>query len=1191
MAHASKPRIVGMIVLWAVAAGSALAAEKEQDRRGLVNAAMVKEAVAVDPAMKDPAWQKCAEMVLGDVGSAIPDKETTAVARVLFGPKHFYVAVTCKDDTDALKATVTERDGNVWNDDCVELFVSPDLINEGYFHFVFNAKGAVFDERCKGGEQDKSFNAKVEAKAAIDKGKGWTVVAAIPLADLGAWAGEDMVWRLNVTRTVSARGKAASKDTSWSTLGSANFHQPEAFGRAVGVTIPKLADGVNRQRDPGDDPEKFVPKAAANETRLNAVADIWVSDGFWEGVNEKISGMGKSRHFKIKSIQEFACVRFDVAPAVGREVKKATLYLRRDGSDKLRYIRTSTINQDWTEGDTADDYGPGSGGCFSFADFATKKPWAWEGSEITDVVMSNGNSLDAWAECQKMHNGWVKVDIDPKLIYAMIAGDTDGLCVMDGGTLLFTNNFIHSVQSKGYEPFLLVELGEPITTAPAAPKVTVETAPERSRLSGGAIKITIATDPAAFSYRVQLDGKDVARWRVHHPAKGAPTVFYLDELPSEKDLKVQVAAVGASGKASSFTTAGGTVSAALKNDRTLGKFTPPGAGAAPPEVAGKMRVWPAPPMVKIAPDKPETLQDDAGTKGSDVRKANAVWDGKKIGLFGARGEYVSYQLVIERLGGPLAGVKVAPAELKGPGGATIGGSEIELFKNWYALNGANAWQPAYCVPLAAGAAFEIPEPKRQGSVQATVKQRGKPDLTIESKFPEQQNQTVVVDVYVPKDAKPGKYAGSIAVSAEGVEAISLPVELEVFDFALPDKLSFWPELNAYQVVPTSYYVLAHQHRCVVNGASPGPQVSGAGKDMKVDWTKYDQAAGPLLDGSAFKNTRRAGVPIPVMYLPYADSWPTPLSQKNYAYNGPWGGGEEIVDRHYLNAPYIGDGLSQEYKDAFLAVQKQFVEHFKEKGWNNTEMQCFYGGKATHRSEYNVNMWWTTDEPYHLSDWLAVQFFNRLWADGRKAVGADPKIWVARSDISRPNWEGRMLEGIIDTQYGAMGTDLSNRRLRILHEETGVKINDYGSANGDADSNTQSVVLLMRVWLNGGNAHLPWQTIGSDMALDVGDRTGGGGNALLVPGKRFGLDVVGDYRLKALREGQQIIEYMTILAERTGMKREQIDAMLAKSVDISFGWKKGASLEDADAKKAATLRAWEIAQLRQKLAEMIVKAKP
>jgi len=254
------------------------------------------------------------------------------------------------------------------------------------------------------------------------------------------------------------------------------------------------------------------------------------------------------------------------------------------------------------------------------------------------------------------------------------------------------------------------------------------------------------------------------------------------------------------------------------------------------------------------------------------------------------------------------------------------------------------------------------------------------------------------------------------------------------------------------------------------------------------------------------------------------------------------------------------------------------------------LQCFYGGKATHRSEYNVNMWWTTDEPYHLSDWLAIQFFNRMWADGRKAAGGDPRIWVSRSDISRPNWQGRMLEGILDTQYGAMGTDLSNRRLRILHEETGVKINDYGSANGDADSNTQSVVLLLRVWLNGGNAHLPWQTIGSDLSLDTGDRSGGGGNALLVPGKRFGLDVVGDYRLKALREGQQIIEYMTILGERTGMKREQIDAMLAKSVDISFGWKKGASLEDADAKRAATLRAWEIAQLRKKLAEMIVKAK-
>ena len=40
--------------------------------------------------------------------------------------------------------------------------------------------------------------------------------------------------------------------------------------------------------------------------------------------------------------------------------------------------------------------------------------------------------------------------------------------------------------------------------------------------------------------------------------------------------------------------------------------------------------------------------------------------------------------------------------------------------------------------------------------------------------------------------------------------------------------------------------------------------------------------------------------------------------------------QSLID-HYMTAPYIGDGLSQGYKDAFLAVQRQFVEHFARAG--------------------------------------------------------------------------------------------------------------------------------------------------------------------------------------------------------------------------------------------------------------------
>src|SRR5262249_23621075 len=151
---------------------------------------------------------------------------------------------------------------------------------------------------------------------------------------------------------------------------------------------------------------------------------------------------------------------------------------------------------------------------------------------------------------------------------------------------------------------------------------------------------------------------------------------------------------------------------------------------------------------------------------------------------------------------------------------------------------------------------------------------------------------------------------------------------------------------------------------------------------------YDAAVGPLLSGDAFKGNRRAGIPTPVMYLPFEDSWPTPLNVSTYRYLGRWPvQGDPLVAlvEHYLTAPYIGDALSKDYKDAFFAVQRQFVEHFDEHGWRRTEMQLFYGGKNTHRLVYGMNTWWTTDEPYFWDDWLALQFFAQQWVQGRRTL--------------------------------------------------------------------------------------------------------------------------------------------------------------------------------------------------------------
>lgn len=912
---------------------------------------------------------------------------------------------------------------------------------------------------------------------------------------------------------------------------------------------------------------------AAEPVRLKATADIWLSDCG----DERNTSAGKATQFKLKSIQEMAAIRFDAAPAKGREVLKAALFLRRAGADKLRYIRVSTVNQDWEEGTGTQPYGPANGATYCLADAVSKRPWAWSGSEFCDVIMSSGYTLDTWAERKELPDGWISVALTPELIYAMVCDDTDGLAVMDGGNLAYHNNFIHSVQSRGNEPYIEVELGKPLTEAPAKPVVKAEPAPDKAHLAAGALRLTIAEAKGVFCWRITLNGKPVERWRVKHPEPSGPTTIVLEDLAPSEKCDIEVVAVAPGGVASPAEKLSAAASPALPAAPALGKIEPRPDVKPPVKPNKGMWVWAAPPLVKISPENMQAMFSDMAGPFS-----NAVWDGNAVKLFGARGETVSFQICVENRGPePLRNVQIIPQELKNNEGRMIAGKMIELFKNWYARNGKGQWQPAYCVPLPTGAPFNIPD--IVGGASAP-------------RVPNQRNQTVYVDIYIPKDAAPGAYAGGFLVEADGVEPpIRLPVELTVYDFALPDRLSFVPELNAYRIPPSAhdFYRLAHNHRCVLNCWTHRPRLTGAGKDIKVEWASYDRSVGPLLSGEAFKDCRRAGAPVEVCYLPFEDSWPTPLTKQTYNYQGHWPGrGEDkkFITEHYMRAPYIGDALSQDYKDAFLAVQRQFIEHFKERGWDKTEMQCFYGGKNTHRTDWGVNMWWTTDEPYHWDDWLALQFFCRLWTQGRG--DASRKVWASRGDISRPMWQGRVMHRILDCEYiGGFNDANAYRRCRILADDTGVDIRAYGGASRDTESNTASVVLLLSMWLNGANAHLPWQTLGGEEALETNDKGAGGGSALLIPGKRLNQTVLADMRLKAFREGQQLIEYLVELGKRYNLNREQLKALVHGAVALETGRVAGAGADNADALVFGALKAWQIAGLRRAIAELIVKKKP
>lgn len=162
-------------------------------------------------------------------GDTKPTAPTTVWA--VTSKTHLCLFVKCEsEDMDALLAEVRERDGSVWQDDCIELFIDPTNQRQidGYMHIAINALGTTAESKGPKGDADFSWNPTIVAKPKIGK-KDWTLEVAIPLKDLTPDVKKiNRVWAMNFNRM--AYLLSGNEDTAWSPTGGTDSHVPSKFG-------------------------------------------------------------------------------------------------------------------------------------------------------------------------------------------------------------------------------------------------------------------------------------------------------------------------------------------------------------------------------------------------------------------------------------------------------------------------------------------------------------------------------------------------------------------------------------------------------------------------------------------------------------------------------------------------------------------------------------------------------------------------------------------------------------------------------------------------------------------------------------------------------------------------------------------------------------------------------------------------
>ena len=270
----------------------------------------------------------------------------------------------------------------------------------------------------------------------------------------------------------------------------------------------------------------------------------------------------------------------------------------------------------------------------------------------------------------------------------------------------------------------------------------------------------------------------------------------------------------------------------------------------------------------------------------DLLRKNWVYDGEKAVLHGARGEYISFQLVLtnhsdstlEDIFIEMPSFKNNTAEIK---------VRPELFLEWsvnvltpstgYPVASLNkGWYPDALIPLE-NIQYDSSRVKGRWTYPLWL-----PDFN--NRIDNQHSLMIWVDQFVPFDyenARPGMYSSEIAITIKG-ETQKIPITLNVWNFALPNENKLKASLQEEGFLSSKdekseleIYQLFKRNRIALLDPTYEPELlSKKGEKVKIGWNAFDSRLKKYFTGEAFtsqygyENGPGYGEPIETFMLPF-----------------------------------------------------------------------------------------------------------------------------------------------------------------------------------------------------------------------------------------------------------------------------------------------------------------------------------
>jgi len=936
-----------------------------------------------------------------------------------------------------------------------------------------------------------------------------------------------------------------------------------------------------------------------NPHALSVTASLSIEDNqfAWYGgpsnPQEWLRNFGGASRTRIKGYQDVTALKFDLSAFKGRSVKAAELHLARADAIAVFALVVSTINTDWHEGTQGgNDARPGES-CWRWRSRPTddlfpgpEDEWTFSHSDFSTAAFGNFGSLVCYAYKAKetfdtyTSNGhtWIRMKLDPDVVHALIV-DQFGLAVTDPRGYGHNNPRIYTKdQNQALSPRLLIEFNDARDIQPpdTVDSLTAEAGPNDSEII---VSFQAPNDPdaeKALGYNIWisdtddiLSAKAIERWRIPRPAPPGTTQRVLIEGLNPGDLHYCfIQAYDAAGNGSPVTKTQCQLPPPQREPEFLDAgFDMPGPETlSVREVPGVLRYWVCPETTKVNPKTGNRLEDGyEGTGSNDYKKSNAIWnsEGNTISLTASRNEMVGFQLVLERLGARLSNITVAFEDCIGPSGSEIlADMSIETFRVHYVSDEGQMF-PDAAIPL------DAPFPK----------QFNIPD---DAHNPEGVNQTVWVDVYIPREVTSGLYEGHVSVSADELgQPIVMPFRIQVSSVQIPDVSSFVIDMNGYGnpwaygnqgLTRLRWFQIFHKHRVSLNTLPYGwnatvredraPALSGNGEAVYVsDWAQFDQAYGPMFDGTAFSPIRSdsayygpgMNIPVSTFYTPFFESWPIHVLDPQHGFDATGQGGDywnNLIDADpgafWTDAPDVMDAFTHEYKQGVRNVVKAWMEHAEQKGWLQTHFQIYLNHKYSYR---NCDALWILEECTTADDFRAVRFFHELYRQGAELANAPHVKWHRRIDIS-DKWGQHygQLDNCINwvvINGGSSDWYWPSLRYRNVLNAQPEQWAWYGSGPAPQDPGIKHAQRILQAWAQGLDGGLPyWDNFQTSWNEAEALSTVYSGKN--VPG--FGMydGPIMSIRVKMMRQAQQIVELLNLLAQQQGWSRERVTRTLVQT---------------------------------------------